>query len=145
MDELTRTTWRTQKKRANGTKKCRYVPRAIQSLIASISQASDGTRGGWEKGNLDKIEAHGRHSAASMVMLSPINREGAKLRTSDRYREAVISHVTVPPEKRRQQNLSTESMQPKSWEEALFERCPWQQPSPSHEDENDIRSSEGKR
>ena len=86
-------------------------------------------------------------SAASVVMLSPINGEGAKLRASiDRYRETVIGYVTDPARKAIiNKNLSTESSAaPKSWEEALFEQMPLAAAiTMLTKIENDIRSSEG--
>jgi gliding motility-associated protein GldM len=114
----------------------------IQSLKLRMVREADG-----KKGNLDKIKHMDDLSAASVVMLSPINGEGAKLRASiDRYRETVISHVTDPARKAIiNKNLSTESSKPpKSWEATLFEQMPLAAAiTMLTKIENDIRSSEG--
>ena len=114
----------------------------IQSLKLRMVREADG-----KKGNLDKIKHMDDLSAASVVMLSPINGEGAKLRASiDRYRETVIGYVTDPARKAIiNKNLSTESKTPpKSWEAALFEQMPLAAAiTMLTKIENDVRSSEG--
>ncbi len=114
----------------------------IQALKLRMVREADG-----KNGDLNDINHKDDLSAASVVMLSPINGEGAKLRASiDRYREIVINNVTDSSLRSIiEKNLSTESISsPKSWEVALFEQMPLTAAiTMLTKIENDIRSSEG--
>src|SRR5690554_2671831 len=78
----------------------------IEELKLPMVREADGKRG-----DLNNIKHKDDLSAASVVMLSPINGEGVHLRESiDRYRETVMDHVTDPARKSIiEKNLTTRS------------------------------------
>ena len=114
----------------------------IGELKLRMVREADGKRG-----DLNNIKHKDDLSAASVVMLSPINGEGVHLRESiDRYRETVKGHVTDPARRSIiEKNLTTRSRNSnKKWEEALFEQMPLAAAiTMLTKIENDIRSSEG--
>ncbi|NLI99594.1 MAG: gliding motility protein GldM [Bacteroidales bacterium] len=114
----------------------------IEELKLRMVREADGKRG-----DLNNIKHKDDLSAASVVMLSPINGEGANLKASiDRYRETVMGHVTDPARRSIiEKNLSTRSPTSNNkWEAALFEQMPLAAAiTMLTKIENDIRSSEG--
>lgn len=114
----------------------------IRNLKWKMVREADG-----KKGDIHRIKHRDDLEAASVVMLSPLNGEGKKLRGRlDTYRESVAAMVTDPGRKQAiERNLNTSSRsEKKSWEAALFEQMPLAAAiTLLSQIENDVRASEG--
>lgn len=116
----------------------------IEDLKIKMVKRADG-----KEGDVYNIKNKDNLDAASVIMLSPINREGAKLKESiDQYRETVTQYVIDPNRKEIiERNLSTtphKKASNKNWEEYLFENMPLSAAvTILSKMQNDIRSSEG--
>lgn len=114
----------------------------IESLKQRMAHEADG-----KKADIHNIKHKDDVEAASVVMLSPINGEGKRLKDAiDAYRNSVAQLVTDSNKRAIiERNLSTESLSPnKSWEASLFERMPLAAAiTMLSKIKNDIRASEG--
>lgn len=114
----------------------------INELKYRMVRKADGKRA-----DISNIKHKEDQEAASVVMLSPVNGEGKKLRRAiDSYRETIALLVPDPGYKAIiKKNLSTQyKTGNKSWEASLFEHMPLTAAiTMLTKIENDIRSSEG--
>ncbi len=116
----------------------------IQDLKIRMVRNADG-----KNGDIYNIKNKDNLDAATVVMLSPVNKEGAKLRQSiDQYRQTITKYVTNPKHREIiEKNLSTtppKKAMNKNWEEYLFENMPLSASiTILSKMQNDIRSSEG--
>lgn len=118
----------------------------IQSLKERIVKHADG-----DKGDVNNIRRQDNIEASSYIMLSPVTREGKKLREAvDSYR-TMMADMIADPEKTKvlEANLSTVPPKRKgtntpSWEVAMFENMPVVAAvTLLTKLQNDIRSAEG--
>lgn len=98
----------------------------IQTLKLSIVREADG-----KDGDIENIENKESLDAASLVMLSPITKQGAKLKTLlNEYRDLSMSLVSSSSKKEIiKERLNTEvpkkgRLDNKNWEQTLFEQMP---------------------
>lgn len=120
--------------------------RYVEDLKIRMVKKADG-----KKGNVQNIRHKEDLEASSYVMLSPITKEGKKLRQAiDEYRTNITGLVTDSHRRSIiENNLNTApsaraKAQNKSWEEALFEQMPVAAAvTILTKLQNDIRSSEG--
>ena len=114
----------------------------IGTLKLRMVREADGRRA-----DINNIKHKDDLEAASVVMLSPVNGEGKKFRTTiDSYRDSVMQLVTDPTRRTIiEKNLSTAPRRKnKNWEASLFEQMPLAAAiTLLTKIENDIRSSEG--
>lgn len=117
----------------------------INALKIEIVKESDGSNG-----SIDNIRNKDNLDAASVVMLSPINGKGKKLRTKiDQYRET-ISELISDASRREiiKESLTTTPSKRviagKNWEQSLFENMPVSAAiTILTKMQNDVRTSEG--
>jgi gliding motility-associated protein GldM len=118
------------------------LTRYIGDLKLRMVREADG-----RKANIDKVKHKDDLEAASVVMLSPVNGEGKRLRNSiGAYRDSITQLVADPARRAViEKNLDTQpGAGGKSWEASLFERMPLAAAiTMLTKIENDIRSSEG--
>ncbi len=116
----------------------------IQDLKIRMVKNADG-----KHGDINNIKNKDNIDAASLVMLSPVTKEGAKLKESiNRYRETITKYVHNPKHREIiEKNLSTTPPKKalnKNWEQYLFENMPLSASiTILSKMQNDIRSSEG--
>ena len=93
----------------------------IQELKYRMVREADG-----KKADVNNIKRKDNLDAASIVMLSPVNGEGKKLKSAiDNYRNRVTQFV-VSPSRRDiiEKSIDTRGVGNKSWESSLFENMP---------------------
>ena len=97
----------------------------IQDLKQRVVIESDG-----DNGNVDKIKNKENLDAASVIMLSPLDKRGQKLREAiDSYRRLAVSLVDENKKEIVEERLSTQPSKKldvgnKNWEQTLFEQMP---------------------
>jgi len=97
----------------------------IQSLKVRIVQKADG-----KDGDVNKIENKENLDAASVIMLSPLDKQGQKLKGwIDSYREYAVSLVSGTKKEHVEERLNTHvskrlSTGNKNWEQTMFEQMP---------------------
>lgn len=114
----------------------------INEIKIKMAQKADG-----KKANIEDLKHKDDLEAASVIMLSPLNGEGKKLKNAiDAYRNMLMQQITDPARRAIvEKNLSTKPrLSNKSWEASYFEQMPLAAAiTMLTKIENDIRSSEG--